>query len=293
MLDFFKDLFAAFKQSSVERVRSPFIGAFAFSWLGFNWPVVAIVLFSKKDVIERIDYIKGNYDVGTFVLGPALISIVICIILPWANRIVIKLQSDPMTDSASMLLHAKIKLGRRQLKIADLEAKKNLAKKREEKKIEADIAAIEREMLETNNINKQLKDEVERLRNAHASESENVAKLTKTLTDLRIEFTGEKAAKAKLLDDIHEQSRTIEDFKYKESQWKKIDSGYSNDEKKMKKALEYKEREILTISSRCNEIVNNYPNIFQPDEAGVIMVRELADEKLKEINEEMFKRIYG
>ncbi len=142
MLDFIKDILSAFRQSSIERIKNPFVGAFVFSWLGFNWQVLAIILFSKKDVIERIDYIKEHYDVGHFILAPALTTIVICIILPLANKVFTKFQSKPIRETTDILMQSKIDIAENQLKIADIEARKKLAIKREEKYIEQNIYEI-------------------------------------------------------------------------------------------------------------------------------------------------------
>ncbi|MBH1918612.1 hypothetical protein [Serratia surfactantfaciens] len=142
MLDFIKDILSAFRQSSIERIKNPFVGAFVFSWLGFNWQVLAIILFSKKDVIERVDYIKEHYDVGHFILAPALTTIVICIILPLANKVFTKFQSKPISETTDILMQSKIDIAEKQLQIADIEAKKKLAIKREEKYIEQNIYEI-------------------------------------------------------------------------------------------------------------------------------------------------------
>ena len=43
MLDFIRDLYASFKQTALERVKNPVLGAFVFSWIGFNWEILAIL----------------------------------------------------------------------------------------------------------------------------------------------------------------------------------------------------------------------------------------------------------
>ncbi len=160
MLDFFKEIFASFKQNSVERIRNPYVGAFVFSWFGFNWQTLSIMLFSKKDVIERVEYVKQHYDVGDFILAPALTTIVICILLPWANKIFTKIQSKPLSDTTAMLMQSKIDIAEKQLQIADMEAKKKLAQKREERNIEENISAICRELEETKIKNKEISEKL-------------------------------------------------------------------------------------------------------------------------------------
>lgn len=156
MLDFIKDIFSAFRQSSIERIKNPFVGAFVFSWLGFNWQVLAIILFSKKDVIERIDYIKDQYDVGHFILGPVLITIVICIILPWANKIFTKYQSKPIGETTDIIMQSKIDIAEKQMIIAKFDAKKKLAEKLEARNIEEGIDSIKQQIKNEVNKNNEL-----------------------------------------------------------------------------------------------------------------------------------------
>lgn len=293
MLDFIKDIFAAFKQSSVERVKNPFIGAFAFSWIGFNWQVIAILLFSNVDVIERVKYIKNNYDVGGFVLAPALTAIVICIILPEANKLFTKLQKKPINETVDILMQSKIDIAGKQLEIADIEAKKQLAHKREERNIEENIEAIRRELQETKDLNESLKIENISSKDAIKSERENVSKLTKNLTDIQISLSEEKISREKLLEEINNKQREINDIKHIKSQWDRMEPTYLANMELAKETLEDKNRQIAEITKRGDDIIKKYPNLFQPDEAGVIMVRQYADEKLQELDDEMYKRLYG
>jgi len=178
MLDFFKDIFHAFKQSSSERVKNPFLGAFVFSWLGFNWPTVAIILFSKKDIIDRINEVDSKYDVGHFILAPCLTTIIICIILPWANQIFTKLQSKPNTQTAKTILDGKIDIAEKQLQIAVLDAKRATTKEREIKEIDNNIQYI----IDRNDI---LTTENNSLRNDNISQSASIADLRRIETSLR------------------------------------------------------------------------------------------------------------
>lgn len=145
MFDFFKDILSAFHKTSSERLKSPFLGAFVFSWLSFNWDSLAIIVFSKKDIEQRIQYVFSNHDVGSFLLAPLSIATVICLTLPEINKIFIKIQSKPIHEATTTAMLAKIALAEQQLQISEIEAKKRLAEKKEEKEIDQGIQNIRTE----------------------------------------------------------------------------------------------------------------------------------------------------
>ncbi|ELY7490542.1 hypothetical protein SOJ85_003263 [Cronobacter turicensis] len=142
MLDFIRDILASFRQASLERVRSPFLGAFVFSWLGFNWPMLAILFFSKREIEKRLVYIGDNFGIESFIIGPLCTSALIAFLLPQINKLVTKIQNSPNTQTIEMSLQSKIKIAELQQLIAEKEAKKKLSEKREEKFIEKDIHNI-------------------------------------------------------------------------------------------------------------------------------------------------------
>lgn len=150
MLDFLKDIFISFNQTSAERLKSPFLGAFVFTWLGFNWDSLAVLFFSKKDIELRIQYIFDNHDLGCFLLAPLSITAVICLILPELNKIFIKIQIKPIHEATTTTMLAKIALAEQQLQISEIEAKKKLAEKKEEREIEQGIQNIKTENIDLN-----------------------------------------------------------------------------------------------------------------------------------------------
>jgi len=145
MLDFFKDIFASFRQSSLERIKSPFLGAFVFSWVGFNWQMLAVLFMSKQSIIGRIDYINAHFHISNYLLGPISTTVLICLILPLANKHITKLQKSTNQDTNELILQSKIDIAEKQVELAGYEAKKKLAEEREKKNIEASIALILRE----------------------------------------------------------------------------------------------------------------------------------------------------
>lgn len=79
-----KELINTLFDSSKERIKNPFIGAFVFSWIAFNWKAVFILLFSSLSVLERIDEITQNYSSIAFTLWlPLGFAIIYVGILPY------------------------------------------------------------------------------------------------------------------------------------------------------------------------------------------------------------------
>ncbi|MEN4520285.1 hypothetical protein [Pantoea agglomerans] len=145
MLDFFKDILSAFRQNSLERIKSPFLGAFVFSWLGFNWQMLAVLILSKQNIIGRLEYINKIYSVKDYILAPIFTTALICILLPLINKSVTKLQKKTNHETNQLILQSKIDIAEEQLKIADIEAQKRLAEEREKKNIESNIDSILKE----------------------------------------------------------------------------------------------------------------------------------------------------
>jgi len=44
-----------------ERVRSPFSGAFFFSWIVWNWKLIFYLIFSNVLINDRIKFVDENY----------------------------------------------------------------------------------------------------------------------------------------------------------------------------------------------------------------------------------------
>lgn len=291
MLDFIKDIFSSFRQSSIERIKNPFIGAFVFSWLGFNWQVLAIIIFSKKDIIERVDYIKVHYDVGHFILAPSLTTIAICIILPWANKIFTKLQSKPISDTTSILMQAKIDIAEKQLQIADFEAKKKLAEKREERNIEEDI---ESKNIKLDNAIKEKNDaleEINLIRESLRNEKSDASLFRQENSNLKQSLVNEQKIYSELTKITEEKDKNILDLQIKTNKIaeenlklkENIDTQHFTNstliEQKNRDAEIIKQYHFMAVS-----LAKNYPRIFTSGNDGFIKVIPSSRVKLKELN---------
>ncbi|HCO0302163.1 TPA: hypothetical protein N7D69_003667, partial [Escherichia coli] len=129
MLDFIRDIYASFRQTSLERVKSPFLGPFVFSWLGFNWQMLAVIFFSTKSIEERLSLINKSFDVGDYIFAPICTTALIVIILPRFNKFITWVQDKPNSDTVEMSLVSKIKIAELQQSLAENEARKKLADK--------------------------------------------------------------------------------------------------------------------------------------------------------------------
>ncbi|MDH1168655.1 hypothetical protein [Pantoea agglomerans] len=226
MFDFFKDMFSAFRQNSLERIKSPFLGAFVFSWLGFNWQMLAILFLSKDDILTRLNYINLNFNVDKLLLGPISTTILICIMLPTANKIITKLQKKTNHETNIIILQSKIDIATKQLEIAAFEAKKKLAEEREKKNIEADVNAIitSRDQLADN-----LKDARGAI-DAHQKTIDNLlsreASLKDSIKDLDLDLKRSTDDNEKLNIELEVKRKSIEDLNrelnYARSQMNKV-----------------------------------------------------------------------
>ena len=142
MLDFIKDILNSFRQSSLERIKSPFLGAFVFSWLSFNWQLLAVLFSNEKDIFIKLKYINSNFGIESLMMGPIFTTCLICIILPTANKLVTAFQKKTNHETNAIILDSKIAIADKQLQLADIDAKKKLSEEREKKNIEADIESI-------------------------------------------------------------------------------------------------------------------------------------------------------
>lgn len=287
MLDFIKDIFFAFKQNSIERIRNPFIGAFVFSWLGFNWQALSIVLFSKKDIIDRIKYINENYDIGSFLLGPICTTILICFVLPQVNKFFTKIQKKPISETTDIIMQSKIDFAEMQLKIADFDAKKKLAEKREARNIEDGIDAIHRELLETKEKNEVLYSEIVNLNQALDKEKSESISLRAIVNSANENAGAQKNIIIKYDEIIDGLRREIKEKSNSATKLEGEISAYEKFTRDAKSDIKNKEASINYLYSRQTDIIKKYPELFQGDETGIIMEKLGNEDHLKALNNKL------
>lgn len=263
MLDFIRDIFASFRQTSLERVRSPFLGAFVFSWIAFNWQMLAILFFSKNNIEERLKYINGNFDVGSYLLAPLCISALIVFLLPQINKAITKIQDKPNSETIELTLSSKIRVAELQQSIAEIEARKKLADKKEERYIEESISSIKSENNRLQDQVLTLETEVKELQiklSDSKAEENNLKAQLRTEKDL---LEQSENARKKLSDLNLNLNATIKELDYERMQ-------ASHSIQKLEEEIGKLQTEIgnlnelkLTLTTQITNLANNYPGIFR------------------------------
>ena len=258
MLDFIRDLYASFKQTSLERVKSPVLGAFVFCWLGFNWEILAILFLSKQPIESRLLYISQNFDLLLNLMGAISITTLICYFLPRINKFVTKIQDEPNSETVILTLTSKIKIAEQQQKIAEIDARKKLAEKKEDIYINNNIYQIKNDNLELKSEIDSMKEEISSL-NASLNQSyvaenrykEMLEKAQSTITELK-ESNSEFLNSQKILQDQLSQARVNEESMHNAS--------YKRDEQMMGYTIEIENRkdEIRNLKLTINKQEEKY-----------------------------------
>ncbi|HFQ5503988.1 TPA: hypothetical protein ACHR21_002189 [Enterobacter kobei] len=296
MLDFIKDIFSAFRQTSLERIKSPFLGAFAFSWIAFNWQAILILIFSDRPIEKRLVSINESYDIGSFLLGPICTSILISFLLPQINKLVTRIQDKPNSDTIELTLSSKIKIAQLQQSIAELEAKKKLADKREEKNIDANIDAIKEENVKLSD--KALSYEMEILElKSSLSESKIEENKYKAQMDAAIESRDKtESTLKKTIDANSSLNITVRELSEKIKITEDSLTSLNKDihwEKNDKKRLE---AIVATYQNEIYELNTKFPSIFANKNTNGVLKIELTEQakrSLPKFNQQLNLEVIG
>jgi hypothetical protein len=67
-----------------ERVRSPFSGAFFFSWFAWNWKLIYYLLLSNNSIPDRFIFVEENYiNIYTNLIFPFLSTVFLIVVYPF------------------------------------------------------------------------------------------------------------------------------------------------------------------------------------------------------------------
>lgn len=81
-----KELLQSIFSSANERIKNPFISAFITSWIIFNWQPIFLMIFSTKNIEEKIKIISNDYDnIEHLLIYPLISTIFYVLILPYVN----------------------------------------------------------------------------------------------------------------------------------------------------------------------------------------------------------------
>lgn len=293
MLDFIRDILASFRQASLERVRSPFLGAFVFSWLGFNWPMLAILFFSKREIEKRLVYIGDNFGIETFIIGPLCTSALIAFLLPQINKLVTKIQDKPNTETIELSLESKIRIAKKQQEIAEIDARKKLAEKKEEKHIEEGIEQIKNEhqvaLLDLSEANEQLSA-------AQRELNKLKGELAKAISQMNVEIESKKTV-SKDLEFEKENSKNLSDRVIKLTNDLNNSLSYQEkikmeleDFKYIAKSLEKEKADTIQHLSRLSDIYNQIFYLHDTQSPKSFRIKNNAKKILANVNNTLLSR---
>ncbi|MEB5748681.1 hypothetical protein MXF13_02100 [Leclercia adecarboxylata] len=293
MLDFVRDIFASFRQTSLERIKSPFLGAFVFSWIGFNWQMLSILFFSKKEIEQRIELINKSYDIGSYLVAPIFTTALIVILLPQINKLITKIQDKPNSETVELSLSSKIKIAELQQSIAEIEARKKLADKKEERNIEEGIANIKLKLEQAINSlqekNEELQNSLVEINDLHGNLAKAESKLIlekETRNQIQKELTIEKENNhvlgKKLLDTSAEANKYQADF----ASALEI---HQNAVLQNKKLIQ----KIDSLRVMMDSYIDAFPELFQIeiiDDTSYLTVKQSASPLLTNVNNSLKSR---
>lgn len=164
-MSFFKELFSSMKFNARERTTNIYIGSFAFSWVTINWKFWIILLFGDGIIDSRIEHVSKIINWLDGFLFPVLMSVGICFILPFANKLIAKYQYEPNNYVKRISDISETKSLKRLAGIERLKAKAESARSRENAAQELAIQKLNEQIQESKDNSQQLTLEIENLKN--------------------------------------------------------------------------------------------------------------------------------
>lgn len=134
-----RELLNTFLESTNERIKNPFIGAFLFSFVVFNWKPIFIILFASKSIQEKIKIVELEYTGLLYNLWlPILFALFYVLILPYIMWLFDRISSKAVVGRKGNIVEHQL---------FDLKSKQRLAE--QESRLE-DIRASYRETADLN-----------------------------------------------------------------------------------------------------------------------------------------------
>jgi hypothetical protein len=176
-MNFLKDL----PHSMTERARSPFYGSFILSWLIWNWKIVFVVLFFKREDfngLNIVDYIYFKYiNTRDTILVPVLIAFIYIYVLPLIDYIIIEYSEEMKRKK----IDRKIEIARKHSVDGNLYYDLKLKFEQERKK----ILVADRESIESKSEVLRLENEIDKMEADLESTRIDAAELREANHDLQ------------------------------------------------------------------------------------------------------------
>jgi hypothetical protein len=134
-----RELINTFLDTTKERIKNPFIGAFIFSFIAFNWKPIFIIVFASKSIQEKINLVETKYTGLIYNLWlPIIFAIFYVLVLPYVMWFFDNISSKAVEGRKKNIVKQQL---------FDLKSKQELAE--QESKLE-DIRASYRETADLN-----------------------------------------------------------------------------------------------------------------------------------------------
>lgn len=83
----FKQIFNDLKDTTTERFSSPILGTFTIFWLVLNWKIPLILIFSNKNIEERILKIEELFNIFNGLTNPLILTFIFLLVYPVIKNI--------------------------------------------------------------------------------------------------------------------------------------------------------------------------------------------------------------
>lgn len=242
-----RELLNTFLDTTKERIKNPFIGAFIFSFVAFNWKPIFIILFGSQTIQDKIKIVESEYTGLLYNLWlPILFALFYVLILPYIMWLFDRISSKAVVGRKENVVEQQL---------FDLRSKQRLAE--QESKLE-DIRASYRE---TADLNKKI-DVL----------STQIEERDKTIEILQNELETAQDDQSRLQNFLRHQNDNSLTEKQKEDFSKKYESFKTSD-------LYEFFKEVGSEISRRNSVPNNMDDLIIEKFRHTDIIREVRDEE--------------
>jgi hypothetical protein len=165
-----KELLSTFLETSKDRLKNPFISSFILSWLAFNWKPLFIILFSSKNIENKILLIETKH-VSIFLnlWLPLSFALFYIILLPYLMWLLEELSTKAIKARKTNFINQKV---------FDIQNNQNIAKE------EVSLENIRANYKEKADLNKQ----IENLKSQILEKDSKIKELNDDMTKLKNEY---------------------------------------------------------------------------------------------------------
>ncbi|TKD54390.1 hypothetical protein [Flavobacterium sp. ASW18X] len=242
-----RELLNTFLDTTKERIKNPFIGAFIFSFVAFNWKPIFVILFASQTIQEKIEIVESEYTGLLYNLWlPILFALFYVLILPYIMWLFDRIASKAVVGRKENVLEQQL---------FDLRSKQRLAE--QESRLE-DIRASFRE---TADLNKKID-----------ILSTQIEERDKTIEVLQTELETAQDDQSRLQNFLRHQNDNSLTEKQKEDFAKKYESFKTSD-------LYEFFKEVGSEISRRNSVPNNMDDLIIEKFRHTDIIREVRDEE--------------